>query len=170
MTDEIELNETDLSTDASTVVSTDEVEAEPQAIQRRKKKPLSEAKKRALLKANEARKRKALERKNAKKEALARQYLDEMADKIVNEEKSVSARHSKRYAHYASESEESSDEEVIVKKKRKKRKPPPKKKKKKVVYISESESESESEDETPPPQRYKQPTRTQPEPYKINFF
>ena len=98
----------------------------------KKKKPLSMAKKKALLKANEARKRNALARKKAKKMKLAQEYLDEL---IPDELDTIP--------------EESEEEEEIVNKKKQKSKPKPKKKKKKtkVVYYSSSESEMDSETE-----------------------
>lgn len=154
-------------------------EEEQDTIQKPKKKtkkPLSEAKKIALVKANEARKRKAAERKQAKKEALARQYLDEMAEKV--ERRSITPKKrsaSSRYKHYASETESESESEEVMSGYRLKRKPRKKvvdakrskKPKKKVVYISESESESESEEERV---YHRQPPQQQPEPFKLNFF
>ena len=110
------------------------------------KKPLSMAKKKALLKANEARKRNAETRKKVKKMQLAREYLDEMIpdepipDTILDNKSDTMP-------------DESEEEEIVYKRKPKpKPKAKPKKiikrtKKPKVVYYSETESDSEEEDE-----------------------
>ena len=153
------------------------------------KKPLSEARKKGLAKANQTRKRNARMRQEARDDENAKRYLDKMAreeeafatQEIVKQ--NVTKKTQSVHESSDSDSEETqSDYESPVKKTqsvRKRRKKAKKRgtiKKVRAPSISESESESDSSDdderiEREVKQSYKEKDYSykRPEPYKLNF-
>lgn len=129
------------------------------------KKPLSEARKRSLAKANATRKRNAAVRKQKRDDENAKRYLEKMA----REEEFENA---KRINDDAIE-----EVEEVVEYRKKQKTRPKKRKVKKVVYISSSESDSDESDSyierrIKPTPVYSEPIQEQPivrESYKLNF-
>jgi len=155
------------------------------------KKPLSEARKKGLAKANQTRKRNARMRKEARDDENAKRYLDKLAreEEAFAREENVKQNVTKKTqsvtqsVHESSDSdteETQSDHEPIAPVKKMRRSKRSKKRKKtrsvRPPSISESETESDSSDDDERIERsekklYKEIDYSYkaPEPYKLNF-